>query len=50
MVRTLAEEGAAVIAGARTADTLAGLDGVVSVNAFFQPDGLTIDYGVRRSG
>ena len=50
VVRTLAEEGAAVIAGARTADTLAGLDGVVSVNAFFQPDGLTIDYGVRRSG
>ena len=135
VVRTLAEEGVAVIAGARTADTLAGLDGVtalevdldqpggpealvghaverhgrvdllvnnvgrvqlrvdgfletsdadfeaslqvnfyaalratraavaamlpreagtivnvVSVNAFFQPDGLTIDYGVRRSG
>src|SRR5215203_5687865 len=115
VVRTLAEEGAAVIAGARTADTLAGLDGVtalevdldqpggpealvghaverhgrvdllvnnvgrvqlrvdgfletsdadfeamlpreagtivnvVSVNAFFQPDGLTIDYGAAKA-
>ena len=31
VVRTLADEGALVVAGARTTDTLAGLDGVTAV-------------------
>jgi len=53
VVRTLAEEGAAVIAGARTADTLAGLDGVTALEVDLdQPGGpeALVGHAVERHG
>ena len=53
VVRTLAEEGVAVIAGARTADTLAGLDGVTALEVDLdQPGGpeALVGHAVERHG
>src|SRR5829696_8563837 len=53
VVRTLAEEGAAVIAGARTADTLAGLEGVTALEVDLdQPGGpeALVGHAVERHG
>jgi len=56
VTRALADEGASVVAGSRSTGTLDGLKGVTpvavdlsAVNAFFQPDAATIDYGAAKT-